>query len=392
MLISRQRRCYGKIARVESVTNRGDSLSSELQTTYKSPKSHRSDYARAGKIMVRVVTFGEIMLRLNPHGFERLLQASNFEASYGGAEASVAVSLVNYGIPSAFITCLPPNELGQAACNYLRRYGVDTSHIIRRGERIGAYFVEVGSNDRPSKVIYDRAHSAMAEIEPGQFVWHDILSGAEWFHFTGITPAISQTAADATLEAVKAAKERGLMVSCDLNYRAKLWKYGKTPTGVMTTLMPYVDIVIGNEEDCEKFFGVKGADVKIAEQVSASTYLTVAEHMKKRFPILKKIAITLRGSISATHNTWSAVLYDGEKLYTTKQYDIESIVDRIGSGDAFTGALIYSLLSQKNDQDALDFAAAASALKHTIPFDLNLVTAEEVQSLLKEGGAGRVQR
>jgi len=370
------------------------SLLGQLQNGYscKSPKSCRSEDARAGKLMAKVVTFGEIMLRLNPRGFERLLQTSNFEVSYGGAEASVAVSLVNFGISSAFVTCLPPNELGQAACNYLRRYGVDTSRIIRKGERIGVYFVEVGSNQRPSKVIYDRAHSAMAELEPGQFVWHDILSGAEWFHFTGITPAISQSAADAILEAVKAAKEGKLMVSCDLNYRAKLWKYGKTATDVMAGLMPYVDVVIGNEEDCEKFFGVKGADVKIAEQISASTYLSVAEHMKKRFPLLKKIAITLRGSISATHNTWSAMLYDGRKLYTTKQYDIESIVDRVGSGDAFTGALIYGLLSGKSDQDTLDFATAASALKHTIPFDLNLVTAEEVQSLLKEGGAGRVQR
>jgi len=342
--------------------------------------------------MVRVVTFGEVMLRLNPHGFERFLQASSFEASYGGAEASVATSLVNYGIPSAFVTRLPPNEIGQAAVNYLRRFGVDTSSIVRKGDRIGIYFVETGSNQRPSKVIYDRAHSAISEIQPGEVVWRDIFSEPEWFHITGITPAISQGAADATLEALKSAKERNLTVSCDLNYRAKLWKYGKTATEVMTSLMPYVDVAIGNEEDCEKVFGVKGANVERAEQVSASTYLNVAEQMKKRFPNLKKVAITLRGSISATHNTWSAVLYDGEKLYTAKQYDIESVVDRIGSGDAFTGALIYSIISGRNDQEALDFATAASALKHTIPFDLNLVTAEEVQGLLKEGGAGRVQR
>ena len=342
--------------------------------------------------MVRVVSFGEIMLRLNPHGFERFLQASSFEATYGGAEASVATSLVNYGFSAAFVTCLPPNDIGQAAVNYLRRFGVDTSQIIRKGERVGIYFVETGSNQRPSKVIYDRAHSAMSEVQPGEFNWTTILSGADWLHFTGITPAISQSAADATLEAMKAAKERKLTVSCDLNYRGKLWKYGKTAAEVMTGLMPYVDVVIGNEEDCEKFFGVKGADVKVAEQVSSAAYLSVSEQMKKRFPTIKKIAITLRGSISATHNTWSAVLYDGRKLYTTRQYDIESIVDRVGSGDAFTGALLYGLLSGKNDQEALDFATAAGALKHTIPFDLNLVTAEEVQSLLKEGGAGRVQR
>jgi len=342
--------------------------------------------------MARVITFGEIMLRLNPHGFERFLQASSFEASYGGAEASVATSLVNYGITSEFVTRLPSNEIGQAAVNYLRRYGVDTSHIVRKGDRIGIYFVETGSNQRPSKVIYDRAHSAMSEIQPGEFSWADIFSGSEWFHFTGITPAISQNAADATFEAVKSAKEKRLTVSCDLNYRGKLWKYGKTPTEVMSGLMPNVDVVIGNEEDCEKMFGVKGANVEVAEQVSSSAYLKVTEQMKQRFPNLKKIAITLRGSISATHNTWSAVLYEDGKLYSTKQYDIENVVDRIGSGDAFTGALIYSLLSGKSNQDALDFATAASALKHTIPFDLNLVTAEEVQTLITQGGAGRVQR
>jgi len=342
--------------------------------------------------MSRVVTFGELMLRLNPHGFERFLQASSFEATYGGAEASVAASLVNYGIPSAFVTCLPPNDIGQAAVNYLRHYGIDVSHIVRQGERIGIYFVETGSNHRPSKVIYDRAHSAMSEVDPGKLRWSDIFSGADWFHFTGITPAISQKAADATLEALKAAKERNLTVSCDLNYRGKLWKYGKTPQEVMTNLMPYVHILIGNEEDCEKMFGVKGADVKVAEQVSAENYLHVAEQMTKRFPHLKKLAITLRGSISASHNTWSAVLYDGARLHTTRQYDIENIVDRIGAGDAFTGALIYCLMSGRTDQDALDFATAAGALKHTIPFDINLVTPQEVDSLVKEGGAGRVQR
>jgi 2-dehydro-3-deoxygluconokinase len=332
------------------------------------------------------------MLRLNPHGFERFLQASSFEASYGGAEASVAASLVNYGIPAAFVTRLPSNDIGQSAVNYLRRFGIDTSHIVRKGDRIGIYFVEAGSNQRPSKVIYDRARSAICEIQPGEFAWSDILSGVDWFHITGITPAISQSAADATLEALKSAKEMKVTVSCDLNYRSKLWKYGKTATEIMTALMPYVHVLVGNEEDCEKFFGVRGGDVESAEQVSAMAYLSVAEQMKQRFPSIKKIAITLRGSISATHNKWSAVLYDGEKLYTARQYDIESVVDRIGSGDAFTGALIYSLLSGRSNQNALDFATAASALKHTIPFDINLVSVEEVDSLVKEGGAGRVQR
>jgi 2-dehydro-3-deoxygluconokinase len=222
--------------------------------------------------------------------------------------------------------------------------------------------------------------------------WADIFSEAEWFHFTGITPAISQNAAEVTLEALKCAKAMKLTVSCDLNYRSKLWKYGKTTTEVMTDLMPYVDIVVGNEEDCEKMFGVKGADVESAKQVDASTYLIVAQQMMKRFPNLKKVGITLRGSISATHNSWSAVLYSGGRLYSARKYDIENVVDRIGSGDAFTGALIYCLLTGRSDQDALDFATAASALKHTIPFDLNLVTSEEVESLIKEGGSGRVQR
>jgi 2-dehydro-3-deoxygluconokinase len=332
------------------------------------------------------------MLRLNPPDFRRFLQADSFEVSYGGAEASVAISLANYGISSEFVTCLPPNEIGQAAINYVRRFGVDTSHIIRAGERIGVYFLEIGANQRPSKVIYDRAHSAIADVKPGSIPWKEIFSEAKWFHFTGITPAISQSAADVCLEAVKSAKDKGLTVSCDLNYRAKLWKYGKTATEIITGLMPYVDVVSGNEEDCEKFFGIKGADVRVAEEVSADKYLEVASKLTKCFPNMKKVCISLRGSISATHNTWSAVLYDGRKLYTTRKYDITNVVDRLGSGDAFTGALIYRLLAGKNDQDALDFATAASALKHSILLDPNLVSIEEVESLVREGGAGRVQR
>ena len=342
--------------------------------------------------MPDAVTFGEIMLRLNPPGFERFVQADSFEVSYGGAEASVAVSLVNYGIPAAFVTCLPPNEIGQAAVNYLRRFGVDTSHILRRGERVGIYFLEIGANQRPSRVIYDRAHSAIAEINTGIIRWKEIFSGAKWFHFTGITPAISQSAANVCLEAVKSAKEKGLTVSCDLNYRAKLWQYGKTAGEVMAPLMAYVDVAIGNEEDCEKVFGIKGADVKVAGEVSAERYLAVVRELTKRFTNLKKVGITLRGSISATHNTWTALLYDGKQLYSTNTYGIMNVVDRLGSGDAFTGALIYCLLSGKSDQEALDFAAAASAMKHSIQFDLNLVSVEEVEKLLKEGGGGRVQR
>ena len=342
--------------------------------------------------MAQVVTFGEIMLRLNPPGFQRFLQADTFEISYGGAEASVAISLANYGVSSSYVTCLPSNEIGQAAINYARGFGVDTSQIIRSGERIGVYFLEIGANQRPSKVIYDRAHSAISEVKPGTIPWNQIFSAAKWFHFTGITPAISQNAADVCLEAVRSAREKGLTISCDLNYRGKLWKYGKTPTEIMTELMPYVDMVCGNEEDCEKMFGIKGGDVKVAEEVSAEGYSEVASKLVKRFPNLKKVAISLRGSISATHNTWSAVLYDGRRLFTTRKYDITNVVDRLGSGDAFTGALIYCLLAGKSDQEALDFATAASALKHSILFDPNLVSVQEIESLVKEGGAGRVQR
>lgn len=342
--------------------------------------------------MLDVITFGEIMLRLNPPWFERFVQADRFDVSYGGAEASVAISLVNYGVPAAFVTCLPPNEIGQAAVNYLRRFGVDTSHIVRKGDRVGIYFLEIGANQRPSKVIYDRAHSAIAQITPGTIQWAEVFSGVKWFHFTGITPAISQSAADVCLEAVKLAKEKGLTVSCDLNYRANLWKYGKAAGEVMTQLMTYVDVAVGNEEDCEKVFGIKGADVKVAGEVSAERYLTVVRDLTKRFPNLRKIGITLRGSISASHNTWNAVLYDGKQLYSTTKYDITNVIDRLGTGDAFTGALIYCLLSRKNDQAALDFATAASAMKHSIPFDPNLVSVQEVESLLSEGGGGRVQR
>jgi 2-dehydro-3-deoxygluconokinase len=342
--------------------------------------------------MAQFVTFGEIMLRLNPPDFRRFVQAESFEVSFGGAEASVATSLVNYGVSSTFVTCLPPNEIGQAAINYVRRFGVDTSHVVRAGERIGIYFLEIGANQRPSKVIYDRAHSAVAEVKPGSIPWSQIFSDAKWFHFTGITPAISQSAADVCLEAVRSAKDKGLTVSCDLNYRGKLWKYGKRATEIMTGLVRYVDIVSGNEEDCEMMFGIKGVDVRIAEEVSADRYYEVANKLTKRFPNLKKVCITLRGSISATHNTWSALLYDSRKLYSTRKYDITNIVDRLGSGDAFTGALIYGLLTGKSDQDALDFATAASALKHSILFDPNLVSVQEIESLVKEGGAGRVQR
>jgi len=332
------------------------------------------------------------MLRLSTTEFRRFVQADSFDVSFGGAEASVAVSLASYGVSSSYVTCLPANEIGQAAVNCVRRFGVDTSYIFRVGERIGVYYLETGANQRPSKVIYDRVHSAISEVKPGSIPWDRIFSQAKWYHFTGITPALSQNAADECLIAVNSARKNGLMVSCDLNFRGKLWKYGKLANEVMSQLMPCVDIAIGNEEDCEKVFGIRGADVRIANQVSPEKYREVARKLMERFPNLKKVAITLRGSVSATFNTWSAVLYDGTKLCTTTRYDITNIVDRVGSGDAFTGALIYSLITGKSDQESLDFATAASALKHSMPFDMNLVSKEEVETLVREGGAGRVQR
>ena len=342
--------------------------------------------------MVQAVTFGEIMLRLNPPGFQRFLQASTFEAIYGGAEASVAISLANFGIPPAFVTRLPANDIGQAAINYLRRFGVDTSYAVRGGERVGIYFLEMGANQRPSMVIYDRAHSAISELKPGTIPWSEVFAGAKWFHFTGITPALSQSVADVCLEASKIAKEQNLIVSCDLNYRSKLWKYGQQPSEVMSKLMRHVDVAIGNEEDCERFFGIKGADVEKAEEVSPEQYVGVAQRMMESFPHLQKICTTLRGSISASHNIWTAVLYDGQRLYTTSTFDITHIVDRVGGGDAFAAGLICRFIKENSNQEALDFATAASALKHSILFDNNLVTVEEVERVMKQGGSGRVQR
>lgn len=340
----------------------------------------------------KVVTFGEIMLRLNPPGFQRLIQANSFEGSFAGAEANVAVSLANFGLHSVYVTCLPPHELGQAAINYLRRFGVDTSHIVRSGDRIGIYFLETGAVQRPSKVIYDRAHSAIAEVQPGMIPWDEVFAEADWFHFTGITPAISQSAADVCLEAVKAAKERGITISCDLNYRRRLWKYGKSPAEVMGELVRYVDLAIGNEEDAERVFGIKGVDVESTEEVTPDKYLPVVQELMGRFPNLKKVAITLRGSISASHNRWSGLLYDGQRLYASRVYDITHIVDRVGSGDAFAAGLIYSLLTGRGAQEAVDFAVAAGCLKHTMPHDFNLVSVSEVESLIKGVISGRVQR
>lgn len=348
--------------------------------------------------MARVVTFGEIMLRLAPQGFLRFSQANSFDAIYGGGESNVAVSLANYGISTDFVTRLPKNDIGACAMMEMRKRGVGVDKIIYGGDRLGIYFLETGAVSRGSKVVYDRAHSAIAEIEPGMVDWKSVFAGVEWFHWTGITPAISQGAADACLEAVKVASEMGITISTDLNYRAKLWQYcsDEHREKIMSDLTSYCDIVLGNEEDAEKHFGIKpeGLDITTqGEHVKAEAFLSVCEQMMKRFPRAKKVITTLRGSISASHNTWAGVLYDGSTLFKTREYQITDIVDRVGGGDSFMGGLIYGLLTYPgDDQNALDFAVAASCLKHTIKGDANLATVDEVNKLMGGDGSGRVAR
>ncbi len=346
--------------------------------------------------MKKVVTFGEIMLRLAPPGFLRFSQANSFDVVYGGGESNVAVSLANYGVPVDFVTRLPDNDMGQCALMEMRKRGVNTQNIIFGGDRLGIYFLETGAVSRGSKVVYDRAHSAMSEIQPGMINWQKIFEGATWFHWTGITPAISQGAADTCLEAVKVARSMGITISTDLNYRAKLWKYGVEPEAIMTELTSYCDIILGNEEDAEKHFGIKpeGLDITTqGEHVKAEAFLSVCQQMMKKFPNAKKVITTLRGSISASHNTWAGVLYDGKTLYKSPEYQITDIVDRVGGGDSFMGGLIYGLLHYpKDDQHALNFAVAASCLKHTIKGDANLVTVAEVEKLMGGDASGRVAR
>lgn len=346
--------------------------------------------------MKKVVTFGEIMLRLSPAENLRFSQVNNFDVVYGGGESNVAVSLANYGVPVEFVTRLPKNDLGECALMEMRKRGVGTQHIAFGGDRLGIYFLETGAVSRGSKVVYDRAHSAIAEIESGMINWDSIFDGVEWFHWTGITPAISQGAADVCLEAVKAASAKGITISTDLNYRAKLWNYGGDREAIMTELTSYCDVILGNEEDAEKHFGIhpEGLDVhKHGHEVKAASFKSVCEQMMNKFPGAKKVITTLRGSISASHNTWAGVLYDGKKMYETRQYQITHIVDRVGGGDSFMGGLIYGLLNYpENDQNALDFAVAASCLKHTIKGDANLVTVEEVEKLMGGDVSGRVAR
>ena len=346
------------------------------------------------KMDKKVVTFGEVMMRLSPPGLLRFTQARSFDVIYGGGEANVAVALANFKVPADFVTRLPANDLGDACLNYIRQFGVGTDKVVRGGERLGIYFLEMGAVQRGSKVVYDRANSSISTVAPGMIDWEKVFADACWFHWTGITPAISKGAAETCLEAVKKAKELGLTVSSDLNYRAQLWKWGKTAREVMAELVKYADVAICNEEDADKVFGIKalGADVQTGK-IDAERYLQVSEKLVEMFPNLKKIAVTLRGSISASHNTWSGVLYADKKFYAAPTYQITHIVDRVGGGDAFAAGLIYGLLKFGNDyQKALNFAVAASCLKHTIFGDENIASVEEVEKLAAGVTSGRISR
>jgi 2-dehydro-3-deoxygluconokinase len=342
----------------------------------------------------KIVTFGEIMLRLATPEHQRFTQVTTFCSSFGGGEANVAVSLANFGLDTEFVTRLPQNDIGQSVIMDLKKHSVGTNLIIRGGERLGIYFLETGSVARPSKVIYDRAHSSVSEVKPGMIDWENVFKDACWFHWTGITPAISEGAASVCQEAIAAARKKGITVSCDLNYRKNLWKWGKNASDVMPSLVDGCDIILGNEEDAEKVFGIKpdNADVTHGD-VKGAVFESVCKKLKNRFPQAKKIIITLRGSINADHNTWSGVLYNGSKLFEAPVYQITHIVDRVGGGDSFMGGLIYGLLTYSDDdQKALNFAVAASCLKHTIHGDFNLVTVPEVEQLMKGDSSGRVVR
>ena len=343
----------------------------------------------------KVVTFGEVMLRLATPGYNRFIQSNNLNATFGGGEANVAVSLANYGIPTEFVTQLPKNDIAEWCLSDLRKYNVGTSHILRGGDRVGIYFLETGAVARPSKVVYDRANSAISEIKPGMIDWKEIFKDAKWFHWTGITPALSQGAADACLEAIKVANEMGVTVSCDLNFRKNLWKYGKKASDIMPALVEGCDVILGNEEDAEKVFGIKPEGFEVEHtggEVNAAEFESVCKQLMEKFPRAKKVIITLRGSINANHNTWGGCLYS-DKLYQSRRYDITHIVDRVGGGDSFMGGLIYGLLTYpEDDQKALNFAVAASCLKHTVYGDFNLMKPEEVENLMGGDGSGRVVR
>ena len=338
---------------------------------------------------MKVVTLGELMLRLAPQGYLRFVQADTFEATYGGGEANVAVSLANFGLEAGFVTKLPAHEMGQAALNSLRRFGVDTSYVVRGGERVGIYYIEKGASQRPSKVIYDRAGSAFAKSTAGEYDWNKIFEGADWFHFTGITPALGENVALLTEEACKAAKKHGVKISCDLNYRGKLWTREQA-RATMTRLMQYVDVCISNEEDAKDVFGIEATNTDIhGGKLDKAGYISVAQQLRAKFNF-EMVAITLRTSLSANDNLWAGLLYDGEPQFS-KEYAVH-IVDRVGGGDSFGAGLIYSLLKGYSSQAAIEFAVAASCLKHSIEGDYNMVSVSEVEKLAGGDGSGRVQR
>ncbi len=342
--------------------------------------------------MGKFVSLGEIMLRLKTPSHERFFQSPAFEATFGGGEANVAVALSNYGLSSSFVTALPSNDIGDAALRELKSFGVDVSNVRRSGSRVGIYFLETGSNQRPSKVVYDRANSSIAEAGPGDFDWDAVFDGAEWFHITGITPALSQNAADMSMAAVKAAKKAGVTVSCDFNFRGKLWKYGKSAPEVMRDLVKYVDVGIANEEDCQKSLGIE-ADVHVESgDLDTAKYEALTTKVLETYPDMSTIAVTLRESRSADRNGWSACLRDANGFKLSKHYEITDIVDRVGGGDSFASALIYGLTAYEDRQQSLEFAVAASCLKHTIQGDFNRVTVPEVENLMGGDGSGRVQR
>ena len=330
------------------------------------------------------------MLRLSPEGYNRFVQAEKFNVNYGGSEANVAFSLANFGINSTFVTKLPDNEIGQSAFNKLRQFGVNTSEIIKGGNRLGIYYLEKGASQRPSKIIYDRNNSAISQCNINDFNWNKIFKDCKWFHFSGITPALSDDLAKICLIACKKAKELNITVSCDLNYRTKLWSENKAQK-VMSDIMEYVDICIANEEDIEKVFGIKAKNTDVNKgKIDYNSYKTVANELLNKFN-LSKVACTLRTSISANDNKWTSLLYNGNAFYQSKEYDIH-IVDRVGGGDSFVAGLIYGLLNNMSDTDSLEFATAASCLKHSIEGDFNLVSADEVKSLTLGNASGRVQR
>jgi 2-dehydro-3-deoxygluconokinase len=343
--------------------------------------------------MKHIVTFGEVMLRLAAPGNLRFSQSQQLNSTFGGGEANVAVSLANFGLPAKFITRLPDNDIGRWCEQEIKKYGVNTSAIQWGGDRLGIYFLETGAVNRASKVIYDRAHSAIAEIKPGTIDWDSVFEDAQWFHFTGITPAISANAAEVCLEALQIASQKNLTISCDLNYRKKLWNWGKTPAEVMPDLVKECDIILGNEEDAEKIFGIKSNNIDVTKgMVNAGAFKSIATQLRERFPKVKKIVFTLRQSVSASHNNWSAVLFESEKMFVAPNYSITHIVDRVGGGDSFMAGFICGLLQNNDNQEALNFATAASALKHTIYGDFNLATVEEVEKLMAGDGSGRVLR